>query len=128
MKWVKVLLEKELPEGERHTIKVEGHTVLLIHHQGAIYAVLAACPHLGLPLKRGKITDDHALVCPFHHSAFDLASGDVKDWAPWPPVMGRMLGSLSREKVLRVFPTRVQEDAIWIGLAESEGTSEEMTI
>jgi nitrite reductase/ring-hydroxylating ferredoxin subunit len=116
MNWVKVLNQEELPKGARRVVKVDDQAVLLIHHQGQIYAVTNTCPHMGASLQDGKITDDGAIVCPRHHSAFDLHSGDVKAWAPWPPGVGRVLGAVSTQKALRVYQTRLAEDAIWVGV------------
>ncbi|MFN2284885.1 MAG: Rieske (2Fe-2S) protein [Anaerolineae bacterium] len=116
MNWIKVLPETELPEGTRQVVNVQDHSILLIHENGKVYAMLSACPHMRLPLKGGTVTEEEVIVCPFHHSAFDLHTGDVKAWSPWPPVIGKMLGSVSREKALRVFPTRIAEGNIWIDL------------
>jgi nitrite reductase/ring-hydroxylating ferredoxin subunit len=66
-------------------------------------------------VKDGKI-EDHTITCPWHRSAFDLQTGDVKDWSPWPPAVGKMLGALSRRKTLPVFPTKVEDDVIWVGI------------
>ena len=118
MKWVQALAQDALAEGERQVIKVGEHSILLVRHEGQVYALASACPHMRLPLKGGKVEDD-AITCPWHHSAFDLRSGDVKDWSPWPPALGRMLGALSRRKALPVFPTKVEEGSIWVGLEES---------
>lgn len=115
MKWINAIPENELPEGEQKVIKVGGYSLLLIHEAGHIYAIASACPHMRLPLKGGKI-EDHTITCPWHHSAFDLQTGDVKDWSPWPPAVGKMLGALSREKSLPVFPTKVEDGAIWVGV------------
>lgn len=41
---------------------------------------------------------------------------DVKVWSPWPPGVGKMLGAVAREKALRVFPARIAEGSVWIGL------------
>jgi nitrite reductase/ring-hydroxylating ferredoxin subunit len=114
MSWTEVLPEEELPESGRTAVEVRGRTLLLIRHENEIYAGERACPHLRLPLERGKISEDGAIVCPWHHSAFDLESGDVKEWSPWPPGLGRVLGSVSREKTLPVFPTRVEDGKIWV--------------
>ncbi len=116
MNWIKVLPAAQLPEGERQVVKVQDHSILLIHDQGKVYAMLSACPHMRLPLKGGKITADEAIVCPFHRSAFDLNTGDVKAWSPWPPGVGKMLGAVTREKALRVFPARIAEGSVWIAL------------
>jgi nitrite reductase/ring-hydroxylating ferredoxin subunit len=119
MNWVKALSQKELSEeGAMRMVRVGGKDILFVFHDGEIYAVDNACPHLRLPLQLGWVTEDHALHCPWHRSAFDLRSGDVKEWSPWPPGLGRVLGKLSREKTLPVFPTRVEDGNIWVGLEE----------
>jgi nitrite reductase/ring-hydroxylating ferredoxin subunit len=115
MEWLKALAEDDLAEGERQVIQIDDQSILLIQYQGRIYAVVSTCPHMGAPLKDAKITD-HTLTCPRHHSAFDLDTGDVKEWSPWPPAVGRMLGALSRQKALKTFPTKVEDGAIWIGV------------
>lgn len=116
MRWMQVLDAEALPEGARETVKVEDHTILLIHHEGEIYATLNACPHMRLPLKGGKITSEDAIVCPFHRSAFDLNTGEVKEWTPWPPGVGKVLGAISNEKRLHVFPTKIEDGKIWLDL------------
>ncbi len=113
MEWFKAIPQDKLPEGERQVVQVGGHSVLLIHYEGRIYAIASACPHMGGALERGKI-HDHTITCPRHHSAFDLESGDVKEWSPWPPAVGRMLGAVSREKALPVYRTKVEEGSIWV--------------
>ena len=115
MTWVRTLAQDELSEGERQVVKVAEHSILLIRHDGRIYAIASACPHMRLPLKGAKIKDG-TIVCPWHHSAFDLETGNVKAWSPWPPAVGRMLGALSREKALPVFPTKVEDGQIWVGI------------
>ncbi len=114
MGWVRVLGERELRPGERRVVAAGGRRVLLVHHLGELFAVESACPHMGLPLHWGQLTDDCGLVCPWHHSAFDLRTGDVKAWSPWPPGLGRLLGSLTRRRALRVFPTKLEAGAVWV--------------
>jgi nitrite reductase/ring-hydroxylating ferredoxin subunit len=117
MNWINVLPQAELADGERRVVSVGEHSVLLIHHEGEIYALESRCPHMRLPLKEALI-EGTTLTCPWHHSAFDLRSGDVKDWSPWPPAVGRMLGALRRERALTVYPVKVEEGAIWVALAD----------
>ena len=114
MGWTKVLTTEELPLGERKLVKVGEQKILMINDDGKLHAINNACPHLKLPLKKGKITADGAIVCPFHRSAFDLCTGEVKNWTPWPPVVGNVLGKISPEQKLSVFATRVEDGSIWI--------------
>jgi nitrite reductase/ring-hydroxylating ferredoxin subunit len=118
MDWIKVLPQDALPHGQRRVVQVKGRAVLLLHHQAQIYAVDDTCPHMGASLEEGEITEDASIVCPRHHSAFDLRTGEAREWTPWPPGVGRLLGSVSREKALAVYPTRVDEDGIWVGVEE----------
>ena len=116
MVWVKAIVQSELEEGQMLVVELEGNNILLARHDGAFYATASRCPHMGGHLLRGKLQDG-AVVCPLHHSAFDLRTGDVMDWAPWPPLVGRMLGAISREKALRTYPTRVDDDGqVWVAL------------
>ncbi len=114
MGWTKVLTTEELPLGERKLVKVGDQKILIINDNGKLHAVNNACPHLKLPLKKGEITADGAIVCPFHRSAFDLCTGEVKNWTPWPPVVGNVLGKISPEQKLSVFASRVEDGSIWI--------------
>jgi nitrite reductase/ring-hydroxylating ferredoxin subunit len=93
MNWVKVLPQDELPEGARKVVWVAEREILLVNHQGQIHAVGNRCPHMGAFLARGEVTREGAIICPRHRSAFDLRTGDVKDWSPWPPGVGRVLGA-----------------------------------
>jgi len=120
MDWIKVLAQDELPAGTRQVVQVVERDVLLVNLKGQVYAVDNRCPHMGAPLVRGEVTEDGTLVCRRHHSAFDLRTGDVKDWAPWPPAVGRVLGAISREKPLPVFQTKVEDGSIWVGLEETQ--------
>ncbi len=116
MNWIKVLPQDELPPNGRKVVKVEQRAILLLHHDNEIYAVENSCPHLRLPMQKGKLTEDGAIICPFHRSAFDLRTGNIKEWSTFPPGVGKVLGMIAKEKALPVFPTRVDEGSIWVGL------------
>lgn len=118
MHWHQVASVAEMGEGVRRVVDLHGEAVLLVSHRGRIYAVAARCPHMGGALERGTLTEDGAIVCPLHRSAFDLATGDVKEWTPWPPLVGKALGTVRREKALPVYPVRVEGDAVMMGFGE----------
>ena len=115
MKWIKIVALDELPVGKRKVVMVEERKILVINDKGKIYAMASACPHMQLPLKRGKIKDE-TIVCPWHHSSFDLNTGEVKRWAPFPPGVSKVLGALSKEKPLPLFPTKIEQGSIWVAL------------
>ncbi|BCL34775.1 Rieske (2Fe-2S) protein [Nostoc sp. MS1] len=114
MNWIKVIAQDELPENGRKVVKVEQRNILLLKHNNKVFAIENSCPHLKLPLQKGKITNDGAIVCPFHRSAFDLATGNPTTWTPFPPGIGKVMGMISKEKGLSVFPTRIEEGSIWV--------------
>jgi len=80
MSWTKVLSVDSLAPGARQVVKVGENSILLINNNGQFHAVGNRCPHLKLSMTKGKITEDGAIVCPWHRSSFDLCSGAVKDW------------------------------------------------
>ncbi len=116
MVWTQALAANELPPGDRKVVKINQTPILLLNLDGTFHAVSNQCPHLKLPLKTGKIQDG-AIVCPFHRSAFDLCSGAVADWTPFPPVVGKLMGKMSAKKALPVFPVRVENGQIEVDLA-----------
>jgi nitrite reductase/ring-hydroxylating ferredoxin subunit len=120
MNWIEVLSKDDLPPGTRSVSNVAGKEVLLINHGGEIHAVGARCPHMRDDMKDGEVTENGFIVCPRHHSVFDLETGAVQEWVPWPPVVGRALGAISQEKPLPVYPTKVEQDSIWVGIEASE--------
>lgn len=120
MAWTKALPQEKLPEGSREVVTIEERAILFIHHAGKIYAVENACPHMRLSLKGGKI-DGTTITCPWHHSAFDLESGDVKVWSVWPPAVGPLLGAITRKKALSIFPSKVEAGYIWVDLEPRDG-------
>ena len=42
-------------------------------------AVINRCPHMGMKMSRGEITDG-VLQCPWHGSRFDFCTGANMDW------------------------------------------------
>lgn len=119
MGWIKVLPQAELPTGTRQVVKANSRPVLLVNHQGTVYAMDSRCPHVKLSLKKGQITPDGAIVCPWHRSEFDLCTGAVKTWTPWPPGVGKVLGMIAQEKTLPVYPTRIEDGSIWVELGDN---------
>jgi nitrite reductase/ring-hydroxylating ferredoxin subunit len=116
MSWTKVLSVEALSDGTRQVVKVGDKSILLLNNASQIYAIENACPHLKLSMKKGKVTEDGAIICPWHRSAFDLKTGNVKEWISWPPVVGKAMGMISTQKSLAVFPVRIAEESIWVEL------------
>jgi nitrite reductase/ring-hydroxylating ferredoxin subunit len=71
-------------------------------------------------LINGELTEDGFIVCPRHQSAFDLETGAVQAWVPWPPIVGRALAAFAEEDSLPVYPTKVENGRIWVSFEASE--------
>jgi NADPH-dependent 2,4-dienoyl-CoA reductase/sulfur reductase-like enzyme/nitrite reductase/ring-hydroxylating ferredoxin subunit len=61
-------------EGDSIAGHANGEAVLLARSNGKCYAIGAKCTHYGGPLAEGLIVDG-TVRCPWHHAAFDLATG-----------------------------------------------------
>jgi len=72
-------------EGEREILDGPKGPILVTKVAGSYYAVDATCPHLNLPMKKGKISVDEVtkqatLTCSFHNSCFEMQSGKCTKW------------------------------------------------
>lgn len=114
MTWTAAIHLTELQQKIRHKATLNNQGILLLWHHNEVHAIASQCPHFKLPLMKGRLTEDCAIVCPFHKSAFNIKTGDVAAWSPWPPVAGKLLGKISKEKPLKVYSSRIEGDMIWV--------------
>lgn len=50
---------------------------------------------------------EDCIVCPLHHTAFALESGQVRgEWCPYPPVIGKIMGTVNAANPAAVFDIR----------------------
>ena len=72
-----------LLEGERQILYGSNGPILVTRVAGSYYAVDATCPHLNLPMKKGKISVEEGkpiLTCSFHNSCFEMSTGKCTKW------------------------------------------------
>jgi nitrite reductase/ring-hydroxylating ferredoxin subunit len=60
-------------------VSAAGQSVLVSKKGDGYCAIANKCPHLGLPLAKGKVQDGQ-ITCPFHGSKFDLCTGKNVNW------------------------------------------------
>lgn len=81
-------------------LRVDGREIVVVHHQGVLYAVPDLCTHARKPLHDGSL-EDGKLICCYHGARFDLESGR---------------GTLPAIKPLERYPVRLEGDAVWVEL------------
>ena len=120
MKWYRVMPEGQLAEeNARRVLRIGKKTILFIRHRGEVFAIENICPHWGFPLNSAKFTVDYVITCPFHRSAFDVRTGDAKEWSPWPPRVGPLLKGIRRKNLLPTYPTRVESGVIYVSVEDA---------
>ena len=105
----------EIPQGQSKAVKVSGNKILVFHLDSGFYATEANCPHLKMPLAKGQILDDDTLQCPIHRAKFCIKSGDVKEWACFPPGI-QLLNVIRGEKTLKTYPVSVDNNDLFVDL------------
>ena len=86
-----------------HPFEVAGVKLLLVRLPDGLHAVDALCPHAQAPLAEGALCG-RRLVCPWHHSVFDVTDGALLD----PPALDG----------LRAYPVRVEAGHVFVTLPE----------
>ena len=104
----------ELPVGQLRAVDAGGTRVIVYHLDDGFYATQANCTHLFAPLAKGKIVDGCRIQCPFHRARFDIRTGEVIDWANWPPGLVQMLNAVRGAKNLKTFPVSIRDGQVTV--------------
>jgi len=106
-----ICAESDLATGEKMAVEVGGVKLLLFRLDDGFYATQPNCTHLFMPLKRGKIIDGCKIRCPFHRAQFDIRSGEVAEWANFPPGV-QLINTLRKEKALQTYAVTVEDGKV----------------
>lgn len=115
MKTHVVCNEDELPVGGMKAVRIDGTGVLVFRLEDGFYATQSTCTHMFAPLSRGKIVDGCKVQCPLHRARFDIRTGEVVDWANFPPGV-QLLNAVRGEKALKTFPVTVAKGVVRVRL------------
>ncbi|HEV2166488.1 MAG TPA: Rieske 2Fe-2S domain-containing protein [Thermoplasmata archaeon] len=72
-----VVVEPPPARGHALRVSLNGRQIAVFNLGTALYALNAECTHVRGPLDQGRI-EGSVVVCPWHGSEFDLASGAVR--------------------------------------------------
>lgn len=73
------------PPGELARYEADGTPVAVANVDGRLYAFADTCTHKQCSLSDGDLADTE-VVCPCHHGAFDVATGEVTAAPPTEPL------------------------------------------
>lgn len=99
--------EGDLALGEKLAIKVGKEDIIVYHLEDGYYATQARCTHLFKTMTKGKIVDGDKIQCPLHKAKFDIRTGEVEQWANFPPGI-QLLNAVRAEKALKTYPVTIE--------------------
>jgi nitrite reductase/ring-hydroxylating ferredoxin subunit len=119
---ISVATSSQVKEGELLAVKAENRKVILTRVEGKVYAVENKCPHLGMPLAKGKVCD-RAVTCRWHGATFDLTTGANIKWVdsfvgiPLPEWSHSVLSVGKSAQGLQTFKVTEQGDDVSIEIS-----------
>ena len=105
--------EDDVPVGEMKAFRAGDERVVVYHLKDGWYATQAQCTHTFGPLARGEIVKGCQVRCPLHRARFDIATGEVVEWANFPPGI-QLLNVVRGEKKLRTYPVKVKDGKVMV--------------
>ena len=108
-----VCSESELPLGAMKPFKLGDNKIIIYHIDDGYYATQHSCTHVLAPLSRGKIVENCQVQCPFHRARFDIKTGEVIEWANFPPGV-QLLNAIRGEKALKTFPVSIEDGKVHV--------------
>ena len=107
LKEVHLANTSDLHDGEMKQITVDERRILLARVGDKFHAVSATCTHYGGPLAKGALCGTR-VVCPWHHAAFNVVTGDMED----PPALDSLVSYSLRidgERIMLSLPDEAED-------------------
>lgn len=99
-RWIRIAATNELPAECVKEFSASGLHIVVANHEGRFYAFQAECPHMGGPLREGRLVGAR-IDCPWHHYLFELSTGEnFYPRSVYPDDLAPSVASL------RIFPIR----------------------
>jgi nitrite reductase/ring-hydroxylating ferredoxin subunit len=116
--WKRVMKSSKLKIGQKKMKTIGRTPIMLLRTEDTIHATGALCKHMGWPLSWGGKVEEDCITCPLHQSRYELETGEVREWSPFPllPAYGRLVGSMRKKRPLQVHEVREIEGWIEVRL------------
>jgi nitrite reductase/ring-hydroxylating ferredoxin subunit len=113
----------EFADGELHSVKADGASLIVGLVDGSLHAARNHCPHLGFSLTTGPGGTrfaDGEVQCPWHNSRFNLCTGENLDWTPgfagrtMPRWSAKVISLGKKPAPLTVYPVSVDGEDVYV--------------
>ncbi|MAC15612.1 MULTISPECIES: Rieske (2Fe-2S) protein [Alcanivorax] len=104
---------QDLPQGKSRAMEAGGKKLVVYHLSDGFYATQARCTHMFASLGKGKIVEDKCVQCPLHRARFDIRTGEVTEWANFPPGV-QLLNVVRGEKALETWPVTEEDGHLFV--------------
>lgn len=103
MTWIVAARLTEIPTDEPLQVNLDGQLIAVYQVEGNYYATQDTCTHAKASLTEGFLDGD-CIECPLHEARFHIPTGRLISGPACAP--------------LKVFPTKVDTNALWLKLEE----------
>jgi nitrite reductase/ring-hydroxylating ferredoxin subunit len=76
---IKIATTADVTAGKVFKANANGQAVLVAKVGDKYCSIANKCPHLGLPMAKGKF-ENGIITCPFHGSKFEICTGKNVEW------------------------------------------------
>ena len=106
--WQRIMKSVKLKIGKKKMKNIGLRSIMILRDEQGVRATDALCRHMAWPLPYGGKIKDDCVTCPLHQTRYDLNSGEVKEWSPFPliPKYGKIVGKLRRPSPLAIHMAR----------------------
>ena len=106
VEYVDLCAEDEFWDGEMDAFDVGDCEVLLVRYGGRYFAYDGICPHQGVSLVEGELTEDGVIICRAHQWQYRADGGQ---------------GVNPANECLKTFPVKVEGGRVFVGTGPDAG-------
>ena len=113
----KICKSSDIPENSMRAFPVDKTDVLLVRHNGILFACNNSCPHRGASLSKGEIKG-HNIVCYMHGYEYNVFTGKLEHMKSWKKDNSWMEQSFEWRKSddLTLYPIMEKDGTIYVEL------------